>query len=278
VGAARRWRQLRVVTSFTFLLHPVPVPIYAGMVVHPLERAREALWVFLDVAADAPDELGLNAAMVTLPPAPFVPVALRGRRVMVLAAGYVGPLDVGEAAVRALREFAPATMDTFGPMPYAVLQSLVDDAVPAGMPSYARSEWLRPLDETGVDTLVTTAGEMTSPMSQVLLRIMGGAIARVPQGATAFRFREAAAMLTLAGMWPDPTDPGHQHRDWARTAWQQMRPWSAGGGYINHLCDESSDRVREAYGPTTWARLVALKRRLDPDNVFQLNQNIPPSS
>jgi FAD/FMN-containing dehydrogenase len=267
-----------VVTSFTFRLHPVPVPIYAGMVVHPLERAGEALRAFLDVAADAPDELGLNAAMVTLPPAPFVPAELRGQPVVALAAGYVGPLDAGEAAVRALREFAPAAMDTFGPMPYTVLQSVVDDAVPAGMPSYARSEWVRPLDETGVDTLVTAAAEITSPMSQVLLRIMGGAIARVPQGATAFRFREAAAMLTLAGMWPDPTDPGHQHRDWARTAWQQMRPWSAGGGYINHLCDESTDRVREAYGPTTWARLVALKRRLDPDNVFQLNQNIPPRS
>jgi FAD/FMN-containing dehydrogenase len=244
--------------------------------VHPLERAHEALRVFLDVAADAPDELGLNAAMVTLPPAPFVPVGLRGQRVVVLAAGYVGPLDAGEAAVRALREFASAAMDTFGPMPYTVLQSLVDDAVPAGMPSYARSEWLRPLDETGVDTLVTAAVQMTSPMSQVLLRIMGGAIAQVPQDATAFRFRDAAAMLTLSAMWPDPTDPGHQHRGWARTAWQRMRPWSAGGGYINHLCDESTDRVREAYGPTTWDRLVALKRRLDPDNVFQLNQNIPP--
>jgi hypothetical protein len=169
-------------------------------------------------------------------------------------------------------------MDTFGPMPYTVLQSLVDDAVPAGMPAYARSEWSRPLDDAGIDALVTAAAQMTSPMSQVLLRIMGGAIARVPEDATAFRFRDAAAMLTLAALWPDPTDPGHQHRDWARTAWQQMRPWTAGGGYVNHLCDEGSDRVREAYGPATWDRLVALKRRLDPDNVFQLNQNIPPNS
>jgi FAD/FMN-containing dehydrogenase len=267
-----------VVASFTFRLHPVPVPIYAGMVVHPLGRAGEALRVFLEVAADAPDELGLNAAMVTLPPAPFVPEALRGQRVVVLAAGYVGPLEAGEAVVRGLREFAPAAMDTFGPMPYTVLQSLVDDAVPAGMPAYARSEWSRPLDDAGIDALVTAAAQMTSPMSQVLLRIMGGAIARVPEDATAFRFRDAAAMLTLAALWPDPTDPGHQHRDWARTAWQQMRPWTAGGGYVNHLCDEGSDRVREAYGPATWDRLVALKRRPDPDNVFQLNQNIPPNS
>ena len=85
-------------------------------------------------------------------------------------------------------------------------------------------------------------------------------------------------MLTLAAMWPDPTDPGHQHRDWARTAWQQMRAWSAGGGYINHLCDESDRPCPRGLRADHVGRLVALKRRLDPDNVFQLNQNIPPVS
>ena len=145
----------------------MPVPIYAGMVVHPLEHAYEALRVFLEVAADAPDELGLNAALVTLPPAPFVPEGLRGQRVVVLAAGYVGPPKAGEAAVRALREFAPAPLDTFGPLPYTALQSLVDDAVPAGKPAHARSEWLRPLNDAGIDALVTAAAQMTSPMSQV---------------------------------------------------------------------------------------------------------------
>jgi FAD/FMN-containing dehydrogenase len=114
-------------------------------------------------------------------------------------------------------------------------------------------------------------------MSQVLVRVMGGAIARVPADATAFRFRQAASMLTVAAMWPDPAEPGEQHRAWCRTQWEALRPWSAGGGYVNHLGDEGRGRVHEAYGDDTWQRLVALKRRWDPDNVFSHNQNIPPT-
>jgi FAD/FMN-containing dehydrogenase len=265
-----------VVTRFTFRLNPVPVPIYAGMVMHPLDRAREALRAFLDLADVAPDALGLNAALVTAPPAPFVPSELHGKPVVVLAAGYIGSLAEGAEQVRPLREFNAPAFDTFGPMPYTALQSMVDQAVPFGLPNYTRSEWLRPLDDAGIDALLRAAADMSSPLSQVLLRIMGGAIARVPTDATAFRFRDAAAMLTCAALWPDPAAPGTQHREWAHTAWNRLRPWSAGGGYVNHLGEEGPGRVREAYGEQTWARLVALKRGYDPDNVFHLNQNIPP--
>jgi hypothetical protein len=250
--------------------------MYAGMVVHPLDRARDGLRVFLDLAATAPDALGLNAALVTAPPAPFIPADLRGRPVVVLVGGFVGPLDEGAKLLGPIREFAEPALDTFGPLPYTALQAMVDDTVPAGLASYARSEWLGPLDDAGITALVEAAEQMTSPLSQVLLRIMGGAIERVPEDATAFRFRNATAMLTLNGMWPDRADPGHTHRGWARHTWQQIRPWSAGGGYVNHLCDEGPDRVRQAYGENTWNRLVQLKHRFDPHNIFRLNQNIPP--
>jgi FAD/FMN-containing dehydrogenase len=265
-----------VVTRFTFRLNPVPVPMYAGMVLHPLERGREALHTFLDLAAVAPDALGMNAALVIAPPAPFVPGELHGKRVVALAAGYVGSLHDGAEQVRPLREFAAPALDTFGPMPYTALQSMVDMAVPFGAPSYARSEWLRPVDDTGIAVLLQAAADMTSPLSQVLLRIMGGATSRIPTDATAFRFRDAAAMLTCAALWPDPTEPGTLHRKWAHTAWKEMHPWSAGGGYVNHLGEEGPARVREAYGESTWDRLVALKRTYDPGNFFCLNQNITP--
>jgi FAD/FMN-containing dehydrogenase len=215
--------------------------------------------------------------MVTAPPAPFIPADLHGQPVVVLAAGFVGSLAEGAQMLRPLREFAQPALDTFGPTPYTALQAMVDDSVPAGLGSYARSEWLAPLDDAGITALVEAAWQMTSPSSQVLLRIMGGAIGRVPPDATAFRYRYAAAMLTLNAMWPKPADPGHTHRGWAHQAWQQIRPWSAGGGYINHLCNEGPGRVHEAYGEQTWNRLVQLKRRHDPDNVFHLNQNIPPT-
>lgn len=266
-----------VVTRFTLRLNPVPVPMYAGMVMHPLERGREALRIFVDLAEHAPEELGLNAALVTAPAAPFVPPELHGRPVVVLAAGFVGPPDQGERAVRPLREFAAPAVDAFGAMPYTALQSMVDDGVPAGLPAYARSEWLGPLDDTAIDGIVAVAEGVTSPLSQVLIRIMGGAVERVPVDATAFRFRHATAMLTLAAIWSDPADPGTAHREWACAGWRRARRWSAGGGYVNHLCDDGPERVREAYGTATWDRLTSLKRRHDPGNVFHHNQNVPPS-
>ena len=162
-----------VVTRFTFRLNPLPLPMYAGMVMHPLDRGGDALRAFLDLAQVAPDALGLNAALITAPPAPFVPRELHGERVVVLAAGYLGSLVEGAEQVRPLREFAAPSLDTFGPMPYTALQSMVDQAVPFGLPSYARSEWLQPLDDTGIEAMVRAAAEMTSPLSQVLLRIMG---------------------------------------------------------------------------------------------------------
>ncbi|MFI9508929.1 FAD-binding oxidoreductase [Nocardia sp. NPDC052566] len=263
-----------VVTRFTLRLNPIPVPMYAGTVLYPLSAAP--LSVFFDIARDAPDELGLNAALITAPPAPFVPPAFHGAPVIALAACYLGDLAAGEAMVRPLRGVGAPIVDAFGPMPYTALQAMVDDSATPGLPAYARSEWLGPLDDSAATALVEAAGRMTSPMSQVLVRITGGAIARVPAEDTAFRFRDAAAILTIAARWPDPADAGAAHHDWTRTTWESLRPWSAGGGYINHLCDEGPGRVREAYGEPAWQRLVALKRKFDPDNVFHLNQNIPP--
>ncbi len=266
-----------IVTRFTFRLNPIPVPMFAGMVVHPIERAREGLRAMLDLAATAPDGIGLNAALITAPAAPFLPAELHGRKVIVLAGCHVGPPEEGAALLRPLREFARPAADLFRPMPYTALQSVVDDSVPHGLAAYLRSEWLRPLDGAGIDMLVRAAEAMTSPRSQTLLRIMGGAIARMPEDATAFRFRHAAAMVSLAALWPEPDDPGEAHAAWARDSWRALHPWSAGGGYVNHLGrDENAGRLREAYGPQTWDRLVVLKRRYDPQNLFALNQNIPP--
>jgi FAD/FMN-containing dehydrogenase len=267
-----------VVTRFSYQVHAIPVPMFAGLVLHPISRAREGLATMRDIAAVAPDGLGLNAAMISAPPAPFVPPDLHGQSVIGLAAAHVGPHDEAAELLRPLRQFAPPAADLFGAMPYTVLQSLFDGGVPHGMATYARSEWLRPLDDGGIDTLVSAAEAMTSPLSQTLLRFMGGAISRVPAGATAFRFRDAAAMVTLAAMWPEPADPGAAHTAWARDSWTALRPWSAGGGYVNHLGDEGPARVREAYGEQTWARLVALKRRYDPTNLFTFNQNVPPDA
>jgi FAD/FMN-containing dehydrogenase len=127
-----------------------------------------------------------------------------------------------------------------------------------------------------VEELAACAAESTSPFNQVLVRRLGGAIEDVGPDDTAFRFRSSTYMLTIAAGWED--GPDDDHVKWTRRSWERLQPWSCGGSYVNHLAaDEGRDRVREAYGPATWDRLVALKRRYDPNNVFHLNQNIDPS-
>lgn len=263
-----------VVTRFDLRLNPIPVPMFAGMALYPLAAAP--LSVFLDVARDAPDELGLNAALIIAPPAPFVPTEFHGKPVIALTACHTGDFAAAEALTRPLRTIGTPLVDQFGPMPYTAIQSMVDESAAPGLAVYGLSEWLGPLDDTAIGKLVEAAGQLTSPMSQLLLRITGGAITRIPVGATAFRFRDATALLTIAAMWPDHTDSGAAHRNWARATWDSLRPWSAGGGYVNHLGNDGPHRVREAYGEANWSRLVQLKRKFDPGNVFHLNQNIPP--
>jgi FAD/FMN-containing dehydrogenase len=265
-----------VVTRFTFRVHPV-APLVAGMVMYPAGEAVPVLRHFQAMCREAPDELSLVAALLTAPPAPFVPPSFQLQPAVAVAACYVGDVEEGAKAVAGLRSFGRPLVDTFGTYPYAAMQQWFDGSAPHGLHYHCRSEWLKPLDEEAMTTLAGIAAARTSPMSHVLIRQMGGATGRVPTDATAFRFRDASHMLTLVGAW-EPVDADvERHRQWCRSSWEAMRPWSSGGGYVNHLTDESAERVREAYGTETWQRLVALKRRYDPNNLFRMNQNIPPA-
>jgi FAD/FMN-containing dehydrogenase len=265
-----------IVTRFTFRLHPVP-PMMAGFVMHPAAAAADVLGLYEQLSRSAPDELSLVAALVTAPPAPFVPDALRLQPVVALAACWVGDAREGAEAVQPIRRFGRAAIDTFGVQPYTQVQQWFDDSVPHGLHYHCRSEWLKPLDAPAIAALARAGRERTSPLSQVLLRHMRGATSRVPVDATAFRFRHATHILTLAAGW-QPGQACQPHRDWCHTAWESLRPASAGGTYVNHLSDDEGDaRTREAYGAATWARLVQLKRRYDPSNMFRMNQNIDPN-
>lgn len=265
-----------VVTRFGFTAHPVGPVLTAGAVMVPLDRGGEALRLYADLSAEAPDELSLTAVCVTAPPAPFVPPELVGRPVAGLALAWVGDPEDGEPWARRLRALRPA-VDLLGRMPYRALQSMFDDGVPHGLGYYVKSEWMDELDGPSIDAILTAAAAAPGPGNQILLRQLGGAIARVPADATAFSYRGAAHLLTIACAWTPGEDDPAPHRRWARDLWSATRPVSSGGAYVNQLdADEGPERVRAAYDPTTWSRLVALKRRLDPDNVFRLNQNIPP--
>ncbi|MCV2490637.1 FAD-binding oxidoreductase [Geodermatophilus sp. YIM 151500] len=264
-----------VVTSFTFALHPVgPVP--GGVVFHRGERAAEVLRLYRDLGAAAPRQLSLVAVQATAPPAPFVPEELRGRSLAGISAAWFGDAADAERMLSPIRSaLGRPEIDMLGVLPYCALQQSVDTSAPWGMRSHLKSDFLDELDDAAIDALVATAAQRRHPMSHVLVRRLGGAIADVGPARTAFAHRSATHMTTIVGVWDAAGEPGPESA-WARRTWAATRRLAC-GTYVNHLEDEGGGRVREAYPSTTWARLAALKARLDPENVFRHNQNVPPA-
>ncbi|GLX01425.1 FAD-binding oxidoreductase [Microtetraspora sp. NBRC 16547] len=264
-----------IVTRFTFRLHSV-APAWAGMVMYPGALAQDALHAFHEVGERAPRELSLVAALVSAPPAPFVPADAVGKPVVGIAAAYFGPRHIGQELTAPLRSLGRPLIDTFGIMGYADLQRMFDDANVPGRQQYVRSDFLQGLPDEAIAALFHHGTRPSSPLNQVLLRRLGGAIGDRDRGATAFGHRSADYMTMIAATWENPAEDSGLHRRWVGETWNATRPW-ADGTYVNHLGDEGSGRIREAYLPDSWSRLTRLKARMDPDNVFALNQNIPPA-
>jgi hypothetical protein len=261
-----------IVTSFEYRLHELD-HVLAGPIVHRAERGAEGLRFLRDFLADAPEELTTFAVFATCPPHEPFPAHLWGQPVFLIVPCWSGALDEGARALEPVREFGPPEADLCGPMPYTVLQSMLDGAAPWGMRHYGKSDFLAALDDDAIDVLAEHAERLEDPLSQIMLAHMGGAIASVGADATAFSNRDAQFFYHSVLLWDDPA--GDDARvSVARSLWHAMRPYSS-GAYVNFF-DEDEDRLHEAYAPGTFARLVALKREYDPDNVFRLNQNIRP--
>ena len=263
-----------VVTRFEFRTHPLEGPLVAGMMLHPIGRARDALRASRDLMASAPDEMSVYEVFVTVPPEPPFPPELWGRQALAIGMAYHGPVEEGMQEAALFRELGPA-LDLVGPMPYLALQTMLDAGVPHGRHHRGRSEFLRELDDDVIDVLIDRFSRVTSPFAQVITARMGGAIARVPDDATAYGHRRAERLLWIANLW-DGGDPA-PHVAWVHELSEAVAPYRSGAVYVNALDDERPERVRAAYTPEAWRRLVALKDRWDPENVFRLNQNVPPS-
>ena len=264
-----------VVTSFEFRLHPVG-PVVGGLMGFPLDRGRDVLRRYRAWAAEAPDEFTTIAAVITAPPAPFIPPDLVGQKVVGLAGCWCGEQEAGEIALGPLRELGPG-FDVFGPMPYPALQAMLDEGAPHGIRSYTRSGYLADLSDGAIDAALEHGANMRSPFSQLHLHHMGGAVARVGEDDTAFGNRRAAYAYNVNTMWMDPSEDAMQEAS-NREFSSALAPFSTGGVYVNFLGNEGEARIRAAYGDAKFQRLAELKRRFDPDNLFRLNQNIPPAA
>jgi FAD/FMN-containing dehydrogenase len=264
-----------IVTQFELRLHPLGPMIYGGPVFYPAEAARDLLRAFRDWAPGAPDEITALVNMTTAPPLPVIPQEWHGRKVVALIAASTGPVAEGDALVQAVRGVAEPVADLLGPIPYQALQTLIDPLWPKGIRAYFKATNLARLDDALIDRLVEIHLAAPGPQCEIHVHQMGGAVGRVPEGATAFAERSMPYVLNAVTGWQDP-DAGAAHEAWAREVNAAAADASTGRAYVNFLGDAGAGR--SAYGEETYARLAELKRRYDPTNVFARNQNIEPAT
>ena len=265
-----------VVTSFEYRLHPVGPEVLAGPIFYPLESAGEVLRSFGDYLMQAPDELSALAAIFTAPPAPFLPPEVHGQPLVAINLCYAGDLSDADKIVRPLRSLGRPLADLVAPMPYTAFQAASDEGVPSGLRNYWKSSYLNQLTDEAIDGVVAHAAKITSPLSLIAIERLGGAVSRIGEDETAFGHRDAAFDFRILSLWTDRHE-SDAHIAWTRELWTAVQPISTGGVYVNNLGKEGEDRVKAAYSPAKHERLVALKDRYDPDNLFRLNQNIRPS-
>ena len=255
-----------VATSFVFQLHPVD-PVLAGKISYPLSQAREVLRFYREFTRVAPDELTAYAALAT---------TSHGLPVISISLCYAGPLAVGERLVAPLRTFGSPLADLVRPRPY--LAAISSDAgAPDGRHYYEQAFSLDELSDEVIDIIADSIAARTSPFSQVLIQHVHGAARRVSPTATAFALRNVPYIMNIVAEWnADETHLAAKHEEWVHAFQAAIHPFAANGVYSNFLGDEGEERVRASYG-ANYERLVALKNRHDPTNVFRFNQNIQPT-
>jgi FAD/FMN-containing dehydrogenase len=258
-----------VVTRFDYRLHPVDT-VTGGMLALP--ATPETLRGLVSEADAAPEELSLIANVLAAPPLPFVPPELVGKPLVLALLVHAGPLDEGAQAVAPFRALATPVADFVRPLPYEEMF-----AAPAQQPpprSVVRTFFSDGFDEAAARELLERLQDSTAQLAAAQIRVLGGAVARVPSEATAYAHRQRRLMLNVMAAYASPEEDD-VHRAWAENAAAALRG-GEDAAYVNFLGDEGPERVHAAYPGTTWDRLADVKRRYDPENVFRLNQNVSP--
>jgi len=258
-----------VATRFRYRLHELP-SIVGGMLLLP--GSAEVIEALVATAEAAPEELSLIANVMVAPPMPFLPPAAHGQLVVMTLLCYAGDAEAGGRALAPFRALADPIADMVQPMPYAGLFEPADDM--EVVEESARSLFMDGVDSRAATAIVEQLQATTAPMAVAQLRVLGGAMARVPAEATAFAHRDRRVMAGVGCVYQDAGERP-THEAWADGFAAALR--GGPGVYVNFLSNEGPGRVREAYPGRTWDRLVEVKRRYDPGNLFRLNQNIPPT-
>ncbi len=257
-----------IAASLEYQLHAVGPVITGGLIAHPFSAARDLLRHARHFAASAPDEVMLVAVLTTAPDGSGTPIGA-------VVVCHCGPLAEGAATVAPLKKFGAPVMDVIGPMPYSVLNTMLDGSYPRGALNYWKSHFVPELTDAAIDMLVECYHRCPSPMSQIVLEHFHGAATRIDVGETAFALRSRGFNLLILGQWMNRADTD-RNIAWVRETYQAMRPFTGPNRYLNYLGDdEEGDPMAAAYGPN-YKKLRELKTKYDPENFFHMNQNIRP--
>jgi FAD/FMN-containing dehydrogenase len=243
----------------------------------PMDEAPQVLRFLREFMAEAPDEVGVMANLRLAPSLPIVPEELRGKPIVALIVTYAGPVEEGREVLGPIRQLPTPVLDGLTAKPYSAHQKMFDAAFPHGRHYYWKAHKLGPLSDEIIDVVVEHAEQVTSPLSAIPIFCFGGAVARVPEEATAFSYRDASHDLNVVAAWlPGEAGDADRHIEWVHKAFAALEPYGR-GVYVNFTGDDAAERVRQAYTDGHWARLTALKAEYDPTNFFRMNANIPPA-
>ena len=263
-----------VITRFEFALHPVGQDVHAGLIVFPFDRAAQVLRQYREFVKSAPEELNVWVLVRQAPPLPFLPAAVHGQPIVALAVLHAGPAADGERAVAPLRRFAAPLGEHVASVPYVAWQQAFDPLLTPGARNYWKSHNFTELSDGVLDSIVEFGRRLPLPQCEIFIGLVGGAANRVAPDATAYRHRDARFVMNVHGRWETAAEDD-EGIDWARAFFRASAPYASAGAYVNFMTAEETERVAAAYG-ANYDRLVDIKRRYDPDNVFHMNQNIAP--
>ena len=263
-----------VVTRFEFKLHPVGPEIIAGLLVFPFAQARQVLKKYREFLQSAPEEITVWSILRKAPPLPFLPAKVHGKEVVVLAVCYAGDSAKGQKLIEPLRGFGDAHGEHIGAQPYVQWQQAFDPLLTPGARNYWKSHNFKELSEGALDSIIQFAGKLPTPQCEIFIGHIAGAGNRIPADAAAWGHRDTRLVLNVHGRWDDPADD-KRCIAWAREFFKASAPYASAGAYVNFMTEDEADRVTAAYG-SNYARLVQIKQKHDPDNVFHMNQNIKP--
>lgn len=265
-----------VVTLFEFQLHPLGPEVLSGLIVFPFEQAKAVLAKYREFVDTMPDDLNVWVVLRQAPPLPFLPEEVHGKEVVVFALFYAGRIEDGKRAIEPIRSLGQPHGEHIGPMPYAAWQKAFDPLLAPGARNYWKSHNFSELSDDAIDTLIEYARRLPSPQCEIFIGLIGGQASRVAADATAYAHRDTRFVLNVHGRWEKP-EADEKCIAWAREFFNAAAPYATGGVYVNFLTQEELNRIAAAYGPN-YDRLVQIKNKYDPRNLFHLNQNIQPSA